>query len=73
MRLDLTINQKSRVEKTKVGPFGSKLFDSAASQFLLVQYNVSNPLIVHYSWNINFPPLIVHYTPEMSNFRAHVA
>ncbi|CAD6235747.1 unnamed protein product [Miscanthus lutarioriparius] len=30
MRLDLT-NQNSRVEKTKVGPFGSKLFDSAVS------------------------------------------
>ncbi|KAF8717131.1 hypothetical protein HU200_026246 [Digitaria exilis] len=30
MRLDLT-NQNSRVEKAKVGPFGSKLFDSAVS------------------------------------------
>lgn len=30
MRLDLT-NQNSRAEKTKVGPFGSKLFDSAVS------------------------------------------
>ncbi|CAL4960257.1 unnamed protein product [Urochloa decumbens] len=30
MRLDLT-DHNSRVEKTKVGPFGSKLFDSAVS------------------------------------------
>ncbi|WVZ68027.1 hypothetical protein U9M48_017018 [Paspalum notatum var. saurae] len=30
MRLDLT-DQNSRVEKAKVGPFGSKLFDSAVS------------------------------------------
>nr|CAB3474919.1 unnamed protein product [Digitaria exilis] len=30
LRLDLT-NQNSRVEKAKVGPFGSKLFDSAVS------------------------------------------
>jgi hypothetical protein len=31
MRLELTVNQDSRVEKTKAGPFGSKLFDSAVS------------------------------------------
>jgi len=30
MRLDLT-DQNSRVEKAKVGPFGSKLFDSAVT------------------------------------------